>query len=142
MTVSRPTARTLALGRGLLRSAMTLWRGGAPWRGLRRRGMGAVAAVRCRTPAGQRRRWRVGPRRVTAGSQRRAVKVVACRGATVRCGRGRWEPANGLAGGVPRGHGDGKVSSSPLSLPVGPRLAEVDKVGTGKGPTLSMIPHF
>ena len=121
---------------------MTLWRGGAPWRGLRRRGVGAVAAVSCRTAAGQRRRWRVGPRRVTAGSQRRAVKVVVRRGATVACGRGRWEPANGLAGGVPRGHGDGKVSFSPLSLLVGSWGAELARVGTGEGQGLVLIPHF
>ena len=70
------------------------------------------------------------------------MKIVSRRGATVACGRGRWEPANGLAGGVPRGHGDGKVSFSPLSLPVGPGLAELARVGTGKGQGLVMIPHF
>ena len=48
----------------------------------------------------------------------------------------------GVTGGVPRGHGDGKVSFSPLSLPVGPGLAEVDEVGTGEGQDLVMIPHF
>ena len=121
---------------------MTLWRSVARRRGLRRWGEGAVAAVSCRTATGQWRRWGVGPRRVLAGSARRAVKVVDGREATVRCGRGRWEPANGLAGGVPRGHGDGKVSFSPLSLPVGSWGAELARVGTGEGLTLVLIPPF
>ena len=125
-----------------MRTVVTSWRGGAPWRGLHRRGDGAVAAVTCRTGNGQRRRWGVGPRRVLAGSARRAVKVVDGRGATVRCGRGRWSSANGLAGGVPRGHGDGKVSFLPFSLPVGSWGAELARVGTGEGQGLVLIPHF
>ena len=78
----------------------------------------------------------------TAGSQRRAVKVVSRRGATVRCGRGRWSSANGLAGGVPPGHGVGKVRFSPLSLPVGSWGAELARVGTGEGQGLVLIPQF
>ena len=104
-----------------------------------------MAAVTCRTASGQRRRWRVGPRRVLAGSAtaggegRRAQRSYSGRAA-----EGGGRPANGLAGGGPRGvhwHGEGEVLLTPLTAS-GARGAEVARVGTGKGQDLVMIPHF
>ena len=97
------TTSILALGHGLLRSSVTSRRGGAPRRGLRRRGGGTVAAVTCRAPRGQWRRWRVGPRRVRAGKGRWAVNEGVHGGATVAGCRVLGWPANGLAGAAPRG---------------------------------------
>ena len=101
--------------------------------------------VSCRTPRGQRRRWRVGPRRVLAGRRGRAVKNDEHGGATVACYSGRVGSANGLAGAgaarCPLAWRGREVLAHPCHCQWG-QGAEVASVGTGKGQESGHDPTF